>query len=458
MCCGKGTSKQGRWPVVLDSERRYEMRLARLKRWIWIYFWLLIFEGVLRKWIFPGLTGPLLLIRDPVAIIIYYQAYRCGKLSMRTMWPFALLTAAMALLACIQVSASITTLPIVLFGLRSYLLHLPLIFVIAMTLDGEDIHKFGRWLMVLSVPMMALVLAQFNSPGSAWLNAGAWEGARQMIAAGGRVRPAGTFSYGIGVQCLVILTAAFLLDALMHRRKYPPLLVGSALLAVIATIPLLGSRTVLFNLIALAVFTLLSGLTHGSRLVGLTKILSLLALGGLLAIQFSFFNEAMDTMKLRWQLAARAEGAFQQVLNKRVWGTIESGGEAATVVPLLGKGIGIGSKFASASTVGNTRIWLAGEGEWERIVVEFGPVFGLLFLAARVGLAAYLVLQAFCALRRNSVLSWLLVPFVVPQIVIAFMEQPTSLGFMVFGGGMCLAAASSLQPSPAYLILEPSAA
>lgn len=426
---------------MLDSERRYEIRLTRLKRWIWIYFWLLIFEGVLRKWIFPQLSGPLLLIRDPVALIIYYQAYRCGKLSMRTMWPFALLTAAMALLACIQVSASITTLPIVLFGLRSYLLHLPLIFVIAMALDGEDIHKFGRWLMVLSVPMMVLVMAQFNSPRSAWLNAGAWEGARQSVASGSRIRPAGTFSYGIGMQCLVILTAAFVLDALMQRRKYPSLLVGSALLAVIATVPLLGSRTVLFSLIALAVFTFLSGLTHGSRLVGLTKIISVLLLAGLLAIQFSFFNTAMDTMKLRWQLAAHAEGRFQQVLNKRVWGTIASGGEAATVVPLLGKGIGIGSKFASASTVGDTHIWLAGEGEWERIVVEFGPIFGLLFLATRAGLAGYLVLQAFGALRRNSVLAWLLVPFVVPLILITIMEQPTFLGFMVFGSGICLAAA-----------------
>src|SRR6266496_2306512 len=128
MCCGKGTSKQGRWPVVLDSERRYEMRLARLKRWIWIYFWLLIFEGVLRKWILPGLSGPLLLVRDPVALVIYYQAYRCGKFSGRTMWPFALLSAAMVLLACLQVSTGIVSLAVALYGLRSYLLHLPLIF------------------------------------------------------------------------------------------------------------------------------------------------------------------------------------------------------------------------------------------------------------------------------------------------------------------------------------------
>jgi hypothetical protein len=78
---------------VHDSERSYQLQLRWLKRWIWIYFWLLIFEGVLRKWIFPELSGPLLLIRDPVALIIYYRAYRCGKFSMRTMWPLALLAA-----------------------------------------------------------------------------------------------------------------------------------------------------------------------------------------------------------------------------------------------------------------------------------------------------------------------------------------------------------------------------
>jgi hypothetical protein len=442
---------------VLNEEIRYEYRLRSLKRWLWIYFFLLIFEGVLRKWIFPGLSGPLLLIRDPVALIIYYQAYRAGKLSMRTMWPFALITAVLLLLACIQVSASIISLPIVLFGLRSYLLHLPLMFVIAGTLDGEDLYKFGRWLMLLSVPMMALILAQYNSPRSSWLNAGAGEGAHQIVLVNDRIRPAGTFTFGIGAQCLVVLTAAFLLDALMHRRKYPPMLVGSALLAVIATVPLLGSRTVLFNLAMLAVCTVLSGMSHGARLVGMIKLVCVLLLGGLLAIQFSFFNSAIDTMKLRWEQAASSEGNAHQALTKRVWEPIEAGGELAGVVPFLGKGMGFGSRFAAASQ-GNDGQFLAGEGEWERVIVEFGPLFGLLFLGMRVGLAGYVSLQAFQAMRRNSVLAWLLLPAAVPLIALTVMEQPTFLGFMVFGGGLCLAAARCEELFPAYLIYAPGAA
>ena len=87
------------------ATNKYERRVLWLKRWIWVYFWLLIFEGVFRKWIVPSLSGPLLLVRDPVAVIIYIQAYRCRKFSMKTMWPFALLAAGMFLLASTQIIA-----------------------------------------------------------------------------------------------------------------------------------------------------------------------------------------------------------------------------------------------------------------------------------------------------------------------------------------------------------------
>ena len=427
-----------------------ERKLSRLKRWIWIYFWLLIFEGVLRKWIFPGLSGPLLLVRDPVALVIYYQAYRCGKFSMRTMWPFALLSAAMVLLACLQVTVGTNTMPIALYGLRSYLLHLPLIFVIAGTWEETDIDKLGRWLLRLSVPMMLLVLAQFNSSRASWLNAGTGENSFQIAATGGHIRPAGPFSFGVGMQCLVVLTAAFVLDAPMRRRKYPPWLVGSAAFAVIGTVPLLGSRTVLFTLGALAIFTVLSGLSHGARLVGVSRILLLLLLAGAVAIQFPFFHSGLSVLQERWQQASDNEGKIQQVLNKRVVGVFQSGGEAAMVVPLLGKGLGLGSNFASSS-IGGTMAFLAGENEWERVVIECGPVFGLLFMFARVGFGGYVVLQAYRALRRNRVLAWLLVPAVVPLMVITIMEQPTFLGFMVFGSGLCLAAARTAERVPAYL-------
>ena len=40
-----------------------------LKIAIWLYLLLWIFEGALRKWILPSLATPLLVVRDPIAIL-----------------------------------------------------------------------------------------------------------------------------------------------------------------------------------------------------------------------------------------------------------------------------------------------------------------------------------------------------------------------------------------------------
>ena len=47
----------------------------RIKTLIWIYFWLLIFEGALRKWFLPSLSSPLLLVRDPVALFAIFLGW-----------------------------------------------------------------------------------------------------------------------------------------------------------------------------------------------------------------------------------------------------------------------------------------------------------------------------------------------------------------------------------------------
>ena len=51
---------------------------AVIKKLIWAYFLLLLFEGALRKWFLPGLSQGLLIIRDPLVILIYYLSYTKG--------------------------------------------------------------------------------------------------------------------------------------------------------------------------------------------------------------------------------------------------------------------------------------------------------------------------------------------------------------------------------------------
>ena len=172
--------------------------LGNLKRLLWVYLILLIFEGALRKWVVPQLSTPLLIVRDPVVLLIYMLAISRG------IFPKNPLIQWVGVLAVLSFFASLTgigTLTVTLYGLRANFLHLPLIFLIPKIFDVGDVKKIGFCLLLLlSGPMTLLVLKQFRSSPDAWINATAGgEVGGQMYAASGRIRPAGLFSFVTGM-------------------------------------------------------------------------------------------------------------------------------------------------------------------------------------------------------------------------------------------------------------------
>ena len=50
----------------MSIESPEEKAKHRIRQLIWLYLWLLLIEGALRKWVMPRFSNPLLLIRDPV--------------------------------------------------------------------------------------------------------------------------------------------------------------------------------------------------------------------------------------------------------------------------------------------------------------------------------------------------------------------------------------------------------
>ena len=82
-----------------------EKRLIGLRRMIWRYFFMLIGEGALRKWIVPSLGAPLLVIRDPLVLLIYLQAVRCRRFPSGAVVAYFLLLSSFTLLALFQMIA-----------------------------------------------------------------------------------------------------------------------------------------------------------------------------------------------------------------------------------------------------------------------------------------------------------------------------------------------------------------
>jgi uncharacterized membrane protein YoaK (UPF0700 family) len=108
-------------------------------------------------------------------------------------------------------------------------------------------------------------------------------------------------------------------------------------------------------------------------------------------------------------------------------------------VGLIGKGIGMGTNAASAMMTGSL-VFLLAEGEWARVVLEAGPLLGFSFLFYRVWMAATIGARAWSSAKQGQLLAWLLAWDACRSLVTEQISQPTNLGFMVFVGGLCLAA------------------
>ena len=212
---------------IENSEEKAKQRVRQL---IWLYLWLLLTEGVLRKWVMPRFSDPLLIVRDPVVLGIYYYAIRAHVFPrnfwVNSLWMvgFVSLVATILFARFSLISGYVPTIPLLevtVYGIRSNFFHLPIIFVIASVFDEEDVKKFGWWIIVLMIPMCLLMIAQFKASPDSFINrtAGLSE-AEQLTAGGGKIRPPGPFSFISGPVFYMSAAAAFLIYGALRRTVY----------------------------------------------------------------------------------------------------------------------------------------------------------------------------------------------------------------------------------------------
>jgi hypothetical protein len=434
---GLGVFSNSKSPLLAHARE-----LASLRNLIWLYFWLLVLEGALRKWTLPSLSAPLLLIRDPVVLLIYAKALRCGRFPVvGPVLACFFLLACFVLLAVVQINVGIGGGPLVaVYGLRTYFLHLPLIFIIPLVFSNADVLKFGKWILLLSIPMAALMVVQYLSPPGSWINATTVADRQQISFAMGKIRPAGTFSFATGAAHFFVLATSFLIYALTDsRHRYPRWLVTAALFSVAVAQPVSGSRLLVLGCALVLFATILFGLFNPSRASRIAGMGILLTVAVAVLSQTSFFAEATDVFMARWDSANTSAGGVREGLVWRFFGGFL---EPFVLIPDMGfwgQGIGMGTNAASAMMTGTFQFLLA-EGEWARIILEAGPLLGLSFLLYRVWMAGSVAIRALSAASNAQLLPWLLAWDAVRSLLTEQTSQPTNLGFMVLVTGLCLAA------------------
>jgi hypothetical protein len=421
--------------------------IRNIRRLIWLYFWLLLIEGALRKWLLPQLSNPLLIIRDPVVLLIYVLAIR-ARVFPRNAWVLSLaiigfLSLAVSFIALWSYLSPGQFALVNVFGLHANFLHLPLIFLMPRVLRPEDVKRIGWWALLLVVPMSLLMVAQFRAAPDSLLNRTASGEGEQIVAALGKVRTAGTFSFVVGVVAYFALATGFLVWAALKRGVYKNWVLFAAGSALLIGIVVSGSRSVVGACAVVVSSLLLVLFLRPSAVNRFGQTLLVTVVLGFFVTKTPVFKEGLNVLTTRFSDVAESEEQSIAVgLISRVFEGFSESVRVFPTAPFFGWGLGVGTNAGAKIITGpnSQNTFLLAEGEWARLILESGPVLGLAFVLWRFGVVVRIGLLCLQSVRRGNVLPLLLFSSSSLPLMNGQFGPPTILGFAVFTTGLALAA------------------
>lgn len=417
---------------------------ALYRKAIWIYIFLLIFEGALRKWVLPFLATPLLLVRDPIAIWLTIVGLQKG-------WIKSGYAKTMMVAASISFILTLTVghhNPFVaLFGWRIYFFHFPMIFVMGKVLTRTDLLKIGQFILWISIPMTILIFMQFHSPQTAWVNMGiGGEETTGFEGAMGYMRPPGTFSFTSGYIAFQAVVGCYLLYYLLMNNTLPKeyqfskivliLLAGCYLLSIPTSI----SRTHFFQTGVFLIFLFIAAMRKNKLKNKFLKFAFITIVAGVILYLSGLGGTSMEAFTARFEGANEAEGGVQGVLgNRYVGGFLDS--LINFQIPIFGYGLGLGTNVGAKMMGGNMYSFgFNAENEWGRIIGECGMLLGLIIIGTRLFFSLDIWKRAYHILvKRYDLLPWMLSAGMMLTIPQGQWAIPTNLGFCVLFGGLTLA-------------------
>jgi O-antigen ligase/polysaccharide polymerase Wzy-like membrane protein len=355
---------------------------------------LAVYEGVFRKWLFPEFNQWIYLAKDCLLLGAYVGFFAPRLIRGRRLFashPAAGSLAAFSVLAALELAnPSLPNLAVGLFGVKAYLIYVPLMYVIpAVVGDRPWSRKAWAWGLALAVIPLLVGIVQFWAPADSVLNRYAAEDelAPGVAVFGSMAKPriTGTFPYITGhTTYLTVMFLAGLSWLVSERRKRVRWGLYGVLMLVLANLLMTGSRGPLLILGAAVVglLVLSAGLRgRQSRRVVATTCVAL-PLVGLLAA--GLFPDARTAFLER--------AGQNEDLSDRLLGIFHNPAAALREASLFGYGIGSTHQARTLLSPGEASDALppSAEGEWERIILEVGPLGFATMLLTRILVAGRL--------------------------------------------------------------------
>lgn len=381
----------GEQTFVRPAEPHATKTLARL---YFATFWMIIFTGCIRKWLFPSI-GVFYLLQDiPITLGYIYAFYRGYMTRGMLLVGILLLSAVMVFLGVTQVLV-IGLSPVVAFiGLHHYLYYLPMMVAFPLALTPKYRRNFIRCNLWACIPMLPLSVAQALSPVDAFINQSS-NGDAFGVSGSDVARVTGPFnftaSYGIWVATALSLCLGEWLLPRSRRASRSTLLLSFATFswALIALISASRENIVLCAAGAtgavFAVFLIRS--TRGALMIAL-GLASLPIVAGLVYTinpdEFLIIVERFTDSKHDSSYDMKGR------IGENIYGWLTE-----PDYTLLGKGVGMGidaAHFGSVDPYGFT--YGLKESDTVRNVIELGTPVGYLWCIVRFSFAIGMILFA----------------------------------------------------------------
>ena len=379
-----------------------------------LIIWVLI-SGAVRKWLVPQFSDIVYFFNFIILTGIYLRFFwnRIAKqdplIQKHFINPFIAIFLFWGF--CCALNPLIPNLIIGIVGLLLYFYYIPLAYVVPYCFETtEELIKYLRIFIYLSIPILFLGIVQFFNPVNAPINLYVPGDAKEIATTGiNIVRITSTFSYisGYGTYLnVLILILVYLLSLKNISTKFTMFLYITLSLAIV-NLFMTGSRGPFFiTLISIIFYILLTGVmgTHQLKVFLPRLLLGVLIIFLLLSFT-SFGKHAVSSFMSR--------NTTNEDIIPRLVDTYTTPLKFAKYVGVYG--IGIGSTYQGVlALIGRklafTRMTREFEEEPERIVLETGVVgFVIAYLTRLVILIAFWNL--FRSLNNNTLRLFALIPF-----------------------------------------------
>ncbi|MBO9514743.1 MAG: O-antigen polysaccharide polymerase Wzy [Variovorax sp.] len=373
-------------------------------------FFILVYEGAVRKWATGAATLPLIAMRDLLALALIVMAWRRGHLRRNrkitaALFAWSLLVFGWGLL---QLAGGESSPVIFILGLRFWLLYTWFAIAAAASMNEADYRAFilmAAWMTLIMAPLA--VVQHFSPPGSRINTQLDGDEESVFVAVSGVVRTTGTFSFTTGYSMFIALVApvVFGLLSARKRRTSHKLLAIATFAAFMAGSFVSGSRTTVIASAMMFMVYLVGRLAFSKMKQKPTAAVAVVVALALFGIFTLFFQEAILVTQTRFEEASAVEDFWERIVTILV-----AEPHVFNSFNWLGAGIGYGSNLANYVRGGAGGAITLAESEGGRLLLE-GGLLGIVYVVLKLVVSVIGVAKSLRLSRKTNspfpVIVWL---------------------------------------------------